>query len=181
MFAADNIRLRALEPEDLEWLYSVENDEELWQWGSSNVPYSRYTLKTYIAESRHDIYADGQLRLVIETEDEHLVLGCVDLMDFSPRHLRAEIGILLFPEYRGRGVATKVLGMLVSYAREHLYMHQLYAIVSGCSFVSEEVLVSKKTGWVFEKSTEVIWLFKIKSLPLHSQSGNRLILLLKVR
>ena len=39
MFAADNIRLRALEPEDLEWLYSVENDEELWQWGSSNVPY----------------------------------------------------------------------------------------------------------------------------------------------
>ena len=34
MFAADNIRLRALEPEDLEWLYSVENDEELWQWGS---------------------------------------------------------------------------------------------------------------------------------------------------
>ena len=61
MFAADNIRLRALEPEDLEWLYSVENDEELWQWGSSNVPYSRYTLKTYIAESRHDIYADGQL------------------------------------------------------------------------------------------------------------------------
>ena len=75
MFAADNIRLRALEPEDLEWLYSVENDEELWQWGSSNVPYSRYSLKTYIAESRHDIYADGQLRLVIETEDEHLVLG----------------------------------------------------------------------------------------------------------
>lgn len=73
MFAADNIRLRALEPEDLEWLYSVENDEELWQWGSSNVPYSRYSLKTYIAESRHDIYADGQLRLVIETEDEHLV------------------------------------------------------------------------------------------------------------
>ena len=52
MFAADNIRLRALEPEDLEWLYSVENDEELWQWGSSNVPYSRYSLKTYIAESR---------------------------------------------------------------------------------------------------------------------------------
>ena len=102
MFAADNIRLRALEPEDLEWLYSIENDEELWQWGSSNVPYSRYSLKTYIAESRHDIYADGQLRLVIETEDEHLVLGCVDLMDFSPRHLRAEIGSgELQPRYWG--------------------------------------------------------------------------------
>ena len=59
--------------------------------------------------------------------------------------------------------------------------YQPISIVSGCSFVSEEVLVSKKTGLVFEKSTEVIWLFKIKSLPLHSQSGNRLIPLLKVR
>ena len=109
MFAADNIRLRALEPEDLEWLYSIENDEELWQWGSSNVPYSRYSLKTYIAESRHDIYADGQLRLVIETEDEHLVLGCVDLMDFSPIHRRAELGLVIRKEYRGRGYASAVL------------------------------------------------------------------------
>lgn len=163
MFAADNIRLRALEPEDLEWLYSIENDEELWQWGSSNVPYSRYSLKTYIAESHHDIYADGQLRLVIETEDEHLVLGCVDLMDFSPRHLRAEIGILLFPEYRGRGVATKVLGMLVSYAREHLYMHQLYAIVSQKNMKAQHLFerfgfkrVSLLADWLRDKEEDYV-------------------------
>ncbi len=162
-FAADNIRLRALEPEDLEWLYTVENDEELWQWGSSNVPYSRYALKTYIAESRHDIYADGQLRLVIEAEDEHSVLGCADLINFSPRHLRAEIGILLFPEYRGRGIATKALEMIVSYAREHLYIHQLYAIVSRkntkaqrlfercgfkCVFLLEDWLRDKEEDYV---------------------------------
>ena len=151
MFAADNIRLRALEPEDLEWLYSIENDEELWQWGSSNVPYSRYSLKTYIAESRHDIYADGQLRLVIETEDEHLVLGCV------------EIGILLFPEYRGRGVATKVLGMLVSYAREHLYMHQLYAIVSQKNMKAQHLFerfgfkrVSLLADWLRDKEEDYV-------------------------
>lgn len=130
IFTAGDIRLRALEPEDLEWLYAVENDEELWQWGYSNVPYSRYSLKTYIAELHHDIYADGELRLVIETGNEHSVSGCVDLTCFSPRHLRAEVGILLFPEHRGRGVATKVLEMLATYAHEHLYMHLLYAIVS---------------------------------------------------
>ena len=130
MFADGDIRLRAMEPEDLEWLYAVENDEELWQWGHSNVPYSRYSLKAYIAETRHDIYADGQLRLVVEDAGTHAVMGCVDLADFSPLHLRAEVGILLFPAYRGRGIATRVLGMLADYARCNLYMHQLYAVVS---------------------------------------------------
>ncbi len=128
MFAEENLRLRALEPEDLEWLYEVENDDGLWKWGCSNVPYSRYALKKYISETCHDIYADGQLRLVAEAGGE--VMGCVDLMNFSPRHLRAEVGILLFPGFRECGYGSKVLQMVISYARIHLYMHQLYAVVS---------------------------------------------------
>ena len=32
------IRLRALEPEDLDLLYRIENDVTLWNVGSSNVP-----------------------------------------------------------------------------------------------------------------------------------------------
>ena len=35
------IFLRALEPEDLDFLYEMENDESLWEVGSTNVPYSR--------------------------------------------------------------------------------------------------------------------------------------------
>ena len=38
------IRLRAIEPEDLDLLYQIENDSSLWDVGTTNVPYSRYTL-----------------------------------------------------------------------------------------------------------------------------------------
>lgn len=124
------IRLRALEPEDLEWLYEIENDASLWRWGNANVPYSRYLLKNYIAESHHDIYADGQLRLAIVSAHDSTVLGCVDLVNFDARHLRAEVGILLFSEFRGRGYGVRVLQMLAAYCRNHLYMHQLYSVVS---------------------------------------------------
>ena len=84
-FEDTDIRLRALEPEDLDWLYTLENDETLWGVGCSNVPYSRYALKSYIAESRHDIYADGQLRLVAVLKATGAVVGCVDLVDFSKK------------------------------------------------------------------------------------------------
>ena len=39
-----NIRLRALELEDLDFLYQIENDDRLWELGVSNVPYSAEAL-----------------------------------------------------------------------------------------------------------------------------------------
>lgn len=130
MFADEKIRLRALEPEDLDWLYTIENDSNLWEWGCSNVPYSRFSLKNYIAETCNDIYKDGQLRLAVVSQKDNRVLGCVDLTDFSVRHSRAEVGILIFPEYRLHGYATRALNMLTTYACDFLHIHQLYAVVS---------------------------------------------------
>ena len=40
----NKIKLRAIEPEDLELLYKIENDVRLWNVGATNVPYSKYTL-----------------------------------------------------------------------------------------------------------------------------------------
>ena len=39
-----SVRLRAMEPEDLDTLYQMENDVEIWNVGTTNVPYSRYVL-----------------------------------------------------------------------------------------------------------------------------------------
>ena len=88
------VYLRALEMEDLEFLYEVENDRSLWGVGCTNVPYSRQMLIDYIASASADIYADRQMRLIIEN-GQHETVGMVDLINFDPRHLRAEIGIVI--------------------------------------------------------------------------------------
>ena len=49
------VRLRAMEPEDLDFLYAMENDKEVWDVGCTNVPYSRYVLHDYIANASNDI------------------------------------------------------------------------------------------------------------------------------
>ena len=60
------IKLRAIEPEDLDLLYRIENDVELWNVGTSNVPYSRYLLHDYVANAKNDIYTDRQVRMMVE-------------------------------------------------------------------------------------------------------------------
>ena len=126
----DMLQLRAMEPEDLQILYEWENDTDLWQSGSTRAPYSRYVLKRYIEESYKDIYESKQLRLMIELIDGTAV-GIVDLFDFDPYNMRAEVGILVYPIYQGRGIATQAIELLKKYAFEFLNIHQLYAYVSA--------------------------------------------------
>lgn len=124
------IHLRALEPEDLDSLYNIENDEDLWDVGVTNVPYSRFVLSAYIANSTADIYADRQVRLVIEDE-HHCTVGLLDIFNFDPRHSRAEVGIVVARRFRHRGYATAALLHAVDYSRKVCHLHQLYAIVDG--------------------------------------------------
>ena len=69
-----NIRLRALELEDLDFLYQIENDDRLWELGVSNVPYSRRVLLDYITSASADIYVDNQVRLIVENEQNEQVV-----------------------------------------------------------------------------------------------------------
>ena len=123
------VRLRAIEPEDLDTLYKIENDRTLWRIGPTNVPYSRFALHQYIEDSTSDIYIDKQVRLMIDNEDGETV-GIIDLMNFSPQHKRAEAGIVIMVPFRRQGYGTAALSELIVYAKEVLHLHQLYIVVS---------------------------------------------------
>ncbi len=129
MLENERLRLRAVEPEDLDLMYLIENDTSLWRFGGTTVPYSYYRLKQFIAQASNDIYADGQLRLVIETAEGESV-GFIDLQSFEARHRRAEVGIVLLPGWQRQGLATEAMQLLCEYASHHLNLHQLTAVVA---------------------------------------------------
>lgn len=116
-----------MEPEDLDLLYQIENDKNLWGVGATNVPYSRYVLHDYVANSSGDIYTDKQVRLMVDCQQQ--TIGIVDLINFSPKHCRAEIGMVLMPSYRGKGLGEPILRELAQYAKTVLHLHQLYAVI----------------------------------------------------
>ncbi|MCR4993946.1 MAG: GNAT family N-acetyltransferase [Bacteroidales bacterium] len=124
----DSVSLRALEPEDLELIYHLENDSTFWRFGASTVPYSRYALRQYLSSAQNDIFTDKQVRLVIEQDGE--ALGLADLYNFDAMHLRAEIGLIVLPEHQGRHVGRKAMELLCKYAIQ-LHLHQLYAIIAA--------------------------------------------------
>ena len=109
----NTIRLRALEPEDLDLLYKWENDTSLWQVGSTLSPYSRYILKEYIAESHRDLYEQKQLRLMIERKSPRQTVGIIDMYDFDPHSRKAGVGILIASGFQRKGFATQALQLFM--------------------------------------------------------------------
>ncbi|MBR1401521.1 MAG: GNAT family N-acetyltransferase [Prevotella sp.] len=151
----NTLTLRALEPDDLEVLYGIENDSDLWDVGTTNVPYSKSSLRNFILNTTNDIYADKQLRMMICAGEE--VVGIVDLMDFDPKNSRAEVGIVIMKPFRRRGYALKALALIAKYASEVIHLHQLYAFVDADNVSSRRLFhqagyrdESLLKGWLYD-------------------------------
>lgn len=127
----EHIFLRALELSDLDFLYTLENDESLWEVSNTTTPYSKYILLQYLENSHRDIYDVQQLRLAICKKEDEALVGFIDLYDFDPKHSRVGVGIVIFSEAdKRKGYASEALGLTCNYAFKHLNVHQIFAGIS---------------------------------------------------
>ena len=142
------IYLRALEPEDLEFVYAIENDEAVWEVSNTQTPYSRFLIRQYLENAQQDIYEARQLRLAICENNSFKAVGLIDLFEYDPRNQRAGIGIVIQKgEDRNQGIGSQALGLLVQYAFNHLNLHQLFANISS----ENEISIKLFTNFGFEK------------------------------
>lgn len=124
-----HISLRALEPEDLEFLFSIENDESFWEISNTQLPYSKYILKNYIENAHQDIYEAKQYRFVI-CNTKNTPVGMIDLFEFEPQHNRVGVGLLVLPKYQAKGIASEALELIIEYIFTRLNAHQLFANIT---------------------------------------------------
>ncbi|RCS28312.1 N-acetyltransferase [Polaribacter sp. WD7] len=156
--SGEKISLRALEPEDLGFLYDIENNESFWEVSHTQTPFSKFILKQYIEHSHLDIYEAKQLRLMIEKKDTSEKIGMIDLFDYNPQHLRAGIGILIHPNFQQKGFASEVLSVLINYCFYQLNLHQLYANITTDNLSSISLFtkhnfqkIGIKKDWILSK------------------------------
>ncbi len=156
MLQEKRVILRAMEPEDVEVLYRWENDPEVWDITGTIAPVSRFDLEQYVMNSK-DFYGSKQMRLMIVEKKQGKSIGSIDIFNFSPRHLRAEIGIIIIREFRRKGLGKESLLLTLRYAKERLGLHQVYCHIHAGNKSSIELFknagfhfVGRKKDWVKE-------------------------------
>ena len=139
----ENIRLRAVEPQDLERLYTWENNASLWMVGNTRQPYSKYALKQYIQQIDSDIYESKQLRLMIADELTGETVGTVDLFDFDIHNSRIALGLFIDSTKQGKGYATKALHIIEEYVFNFLKINQLYCHIAENNLASRQMFLKE--------------------------------------
>ncbi len=125
-----HIYLRALEPDDLDFVHAIENDETFWELSNTITPYSKHVITQYLANAHRDIFEVKQLRLVISNYDD-VPVGMIDLFDFDFINKRAGVGIVVKePSNRKKGYGSEAVKLLKQYCKTHLALHQLYCNIS---------------------------------------------------
>ncbi len=157
-----SIFLRALEPEDVDFLYELENNPAIWEISNTITPFSKHVLNLYLDNAYRDIYEVKQLRLSI-CNSKKKVIGLIDLFDFDPKNQRAGIGlVVLYEDERNKGVGSEAIELMCEYAFSILGLRQLYANVIEDNTAS--IHLFKKLGFetVGVKKDWILWrgLFK---------------------
>ena len=153
----EQIYLRALELEDLDFIYDIENDTSLWELSETQTPYSRFLISQYLENAHLDIFEAKQLRLVIcDTKDS--AIGLIDVFDFNIKNKRAGLGIIIKKESdRFKGYGKEALELLVNYCFTTLHLHQVYSNISENNLASLKLFESNgfekiglKKDWSFD-------------------------------
>lgn len=139
----EHIRLRAVEPEDLDLLYRWENNPLYWYAGETRAPYSKYALKQHILDSAKDIYENKQLRLIIHSKQLAQAVGTLDLFGLDVFNSRIEVGLLIEDTFQQNGFASIALSLAREYVFNYLKINQMYAHVAGNNEASIKLFESR--------------------------------------
>ena len=133
MISDSLISLRAPEPDDVDAMYRMENDPAIWADGRSRAPVSRQLLWDYCTNYNPDLFAVGQLRMMVIDRASGEAAGMIDLYDADAINRRAGIGVIIDTTFRGKGYGAASLALLTHYAASQLGLHQLWAIAAAAN------------------------------------------------
>jgi diamine N-acetyltransferase len=130
----ENIRLRAPELDDIDWMFEIENNDTYWHLSEAYQPFSRWTIENFI-KGQTDIFAEKQYRFVAE-DKSHNKIGIIDLYNFAPIHRRIFIGIFIEQSYRKKHYASQSISLVVNYCFNILQLHQVCAFIPATNVAS---------------------------------------------
>ncbi|MBD5289435.1 MAG: GNAT family N-acetyltransferase [Bacteroides sp.] len=148
------LRLRAVEPGDIDFIFEMENRGFSEGWTDRCAPVSRHSIETYVLACDPDPFSCGQLRLVCTTSGG-TPIALLDFYDISARHRHAKVGIMVADGERGKGYGRRLLKCASAFASGRLGLAGLVAMIAEENSISRRLFES--AGYALSGRLEKWW------------------------
>lgn len=137
----NEITLRKIEKSDLDDLYSIYSNENLFKYRPGEVKKNKSTVENMISHFERDFGKKKTIFLAIcLNEDLKKIIGVSEIFDFDAKVNMVTIGYTLNEDYWGHGFATKTVEALRDYLLNTIGINRVQAFVMPNNIKSKNVL-----------------------------------------
>lgn len=133
------VALREWRPEDRDALVEMANDETIQRWTRVPVPYTDRDADDWFALTRTARAAGHQAAFAAVDGESGELLGSIDLRVNPADPAIGELGYMVGPRARGRGVATQAVELVTRWAFDSLGMERMEILVDPRNEASVKV------------------------------------------
>jgi RimJ/RimL family protein N-acetyltransferase len=146
--ADDVVALREWRSDDRTALVEMANDEMIQRWTRVPAPYTDRDADAWFALTRSTRAAGHQAAFAVVGPEDGELLASIDLRTNPADPAVGELGYMVAPRARGRGVATHAVELLTRWAFDSLGMERLEILVDPRNEAS--VKVAEAAGYARE-------------------------------
>lgn len=145
----DEITLRKIVDIDLDEIFEIYRNEELFKYSPVMIKKSKNTVANMIGHFERDFHKKKCIFLGICLNNEpEKVVGIAEIFDYSNEVNMITIGYRLNDKFWGNGIATKAVRVMVDYLFNDIGINRIQAFVMPENIKSQNVL--ERNGFIKE-------------------------------
>ena len=145
----ENIILKSVEDKDVEELFSIYSNEDIFKYCGIIPKKNKSTVKNMIGHFERDFNKKDKIKWGIYSKNDGFkLIGIIDIFNISQRVDMLTLGYFLEEKSWGKGIATEAVSIIVSYLFEYINVNRINAEVMLENNPSKKVLM--KNGFLKE-------------------------------
>lgn len=144
----ERLLLRRVNENDVNEIFALRSNPETMKYIPRPLVKSIDDALEHIAMIDAKIESNEGINWAITYKDNPKLIGIIGHYKIKPEHFRAEVGYMLLPEYKGKGIISEAIKEVVNYGFNEMKLHSIEAIIDPENFGSARVL--EKNNFVKE-------------------------------
>jgi len=145
---SERLLLRRLNSDDVNEVLELRGNPENMKYVPRPLITSKEDALAHIALIDDKVVNNIGINWAITLKESPKMIGIIGHYKIQLENYRSEIGYMILPQYKGKGIATEAVKTILKYGFEQLQLHSIEAIIDPGNSASEIVL--QKNGFVKE-------------------------------
>jgi [ribosomal protein S5]-alanine N-acetyltransferase len=145
---SERLLLRQITVADVNEIFAMRSNAEVMKYIPRPLCVTLDDAIELIKMMQNKLEANEGCNWAITLKGNDKLIGFIGHYRMRWEHFRSEIGYTLLPEYKGKGITTEAIKLMVNFGFEKMNMHSLEGIIDPANIASARVL--EKNGFVKE-------------------------------